>query len=388
MAETPAIAHHCAATFESWLGAKPEVVAWAPGRINVIGGHTDYNDGLAMPAAINRWISVVLSPRMDNRIRVRSLDFDGVYESDRGDLTPPESSWQRFVVGLVEIFEEHVGLPGGFDAVFAGDIPYGAGLSSSAALTVAWMNAFRCWTGCPLDDWSLVRLCQRVEHDYLGVACGLLDQVGSHFSRADHVIEVDFRSMALRHVPAKLPGLSWVVIHTGIRRELSESEFPTRVRECQEGLRAVQAQDSSVRSVRDVELQHLNGDAAWRDRLYHLILENQRVEKAAECFSVGDIAGVGHLMVQTHESLRDHFAVSCPELDSLVEIATDSEICWGARMVGGGFGGCTLNLVRQDASDAFIQRTLALYRERFALEPRGYSFELVGGAQAQKTVRG
>ena len=383
MDEAPAIAHYCAANFESWTGAKPEVVAWAPGRINVIGGHTDYNDGLAMPAAINRWISVVLRPRGDNQIRVRSLDFDGVYESSRGSLAPPDSSWQRFFVGLIEVFEEQLELPGGFDALFAGDIPHGAGLSSSAALTVAWMNAFRCWTDVSLDDWTLVGHCQRVEHEYLGVACGLLDQVGSHFSRPQHVMEVDFHTMNLRHVPAELPGLSWVVFHTGIRRELADSEFPIRVRECQEGLRAVQAMDSTVKSMRDVGLRHLSGDATWSSRLHHLVLENERVKQASECFMRGDVVGLGALVLQTHESLRNLYAVSCPELDALVDIAAENELCWGGRMVGGGFGGCTLNLVQADGSEAFIERTMAVYKERFDLEPRGFCFDLVGGAKAQ-----
>lgn len=368
--------------FASWTGHSPEVVAWAPGRINVIGGHTDYNEGLAMPAAINRWLAVALKPRTDRRIRVRSLDFDGVYEAELGSFRAPVASWERFVVGLVELFSETYGLPGGFEALFVGDVPHGAGLSSSAALTVAWMNALRSWSGVELNDWDLVRMCQRVEHDYLGVGCGLLDQVGSHFSRSQHVMEVDFRSMSLRHVSAELSGLSWVVCHTGVRRELADSEFPARVRECREGLLAVQAADTTVQGMRDVTLDHLTQDAPWARRLRHLVLENERVRRAAECFSTGSVAQLGELVLQTHESLRRDYDVSCPELDALVEVASESELCWGARMVGGGFGGCTLNLVQSDGASAFLDRTLAVYRERFEWEPRGFCFDLVGGAEA------
>ena len=191
------------------------------------------------------------------------------------------------------------------------------------------------------------------DSDYLGVQCGLLDQVGSLLSKPGHVMQVDFRDETIRYVPAQFSNLRWVVLHTGVRRELADSLFPTRVRECAEGLRAVQAHDPRVMSMRDVRLEHLTERRVWTPRLRHLVLENERVQKAAEYFASADVRSLGKLVTQTHMSLRDDYAVSCPELDALVEIAVGDPRCWGARMVGGGFGGCTLNLVQADEPEAF-----------------------------------
>ena len=381
MVDRPAIAERCTQSFADWVGAQPSVVSWAPGRINVIGGHTDYNNGLALPAAINRWIAVALLPREDGLIRVRSLDFDALYESRLDAPTRPQETWQKFVAGVIQVFSEQQGFPSGFDAVFVGDVPCGAGLSSSAALTVAGITAFRSWVGADLDDWSLVRLCQQVEHQHLGVQCGLLDQVASHMARPGHVMQIDFQELSVDQIPVRLPNVSWVVLHSGVRRELSKSAYSDRVRECATGLRSVQAQFGTVSGMRDVRLHHLPEQPVWGRRLRHVVTENRRVAEAAQCVARGDVQSLGQLLGQTHESLREDYEVSCPELDSLVQIAVADPDCWGARMVGGGFGGCTLNLVRSDQTEVFIQRTLEAYQSRFDRTPRSFCFSLVGGAQ-------
>jgi len=380
MGRRPEIAERCVQSLSEWVGHSAQVVCWAPGRINVIGGHTDYNAGLAMPAAIDRWIAVALHPRSDDQIRVRSLDFGGEYVATVGDLGRPHQSWEQFVRGSLDVFCSQYSLPSGFDAVFAGDVPHGAGLSSSAALTVAWMNALQSWCKVDCDAWSLVRLCQRVEHEHLGVQCGLLDQVGSHMAKADHVMLVDFGDLAVEQVPVRLPDVSWVVLHSGVRRELAQSAYSDRVRECAEGLSTVQGEDPSVTGFRDLKLAHLQRDTVWARRLRHVVTENQRVRDAARCMAAGDVEALGALLVQTHQSLRDDYEVTCPELDALVEIAVADDACWGARMVGGGFGGCTLNLVRADQAESFIQRSLMAYRARFDRVPRSFRFSLVGGA--------
>jgi len=202
-------------------------------------------------------------------------------------------------------------------------------------------------------------------------------------AKAGHVMRVDFQDLALEQVPVRLPDVSWVVLHSGVRRELAESGYSDRVRECAEGLAAVQKQDPGVLSMRDVRVSHLDEDAVWSRRLRHVVTENERVAAAAACMAEGDVETLGQLLLKTHDSLRDDYEVSCPQLDALVALAAEDPACWGGRMVGGGFGGCTLNLVRSDDAEGFIQRTLGAYREQYDLAPRSFRFRLVGGSEVQ-----
>ena len=370
----------CAREFSTHMSGVPSMLAWAPGRINLIGGHTDYNEGLALPAAINRWISVAMRPRRDGAIRVRSLDFGGELRGDLSGFGEVSASWQKFVAGSVAVFGARHPLPSGFDAVFAGDVPHGAGLSSSAALSIAWMSLLRGWTGAAIDDLTLTRYAQQVEHDYLGVKCGLLDQIGSLMARPGQVMLTDFQSLEVTPVDVALDEVSWVVLHSGVRRELASSAYQDRVRECADGLAAVRRTHPSVHTMRDVAPSMLTGDDVTARRLRHICSENARVRRAVEAVSAGDAAQLGAILLEAHQSLRDDYEVSCPQLDLLVALAEDHPACFGGRMVGGGFGGCTLNLVRSDQAQAFIQTVLSRYRAQVAEVPRSFTFELVGGA--------
>ena len=380
MAEWPSVARLCAAEFSAHMGGEPTWTSWAPGRINLIGGHTDYNDGLALPAAINRWISVALRPRNDNKIRVRSLDFGGELLGSRDGFGATDASWQRFVAGSVGVFGSHHPLPTGFDAVFTGDVPDGAGLSSSAALTIAWMTLLRAWTGAEIEDIRLTQYAQQVEHKYLGVKCGLLDQIGSLMARSGQVMLVDFRDLKVTPVDVALSDVSWVVLHSGVRRELAGSAYLERVQQCQDGLRAVKKLRPEVVGMRDIEMSMLDGQGIAERRLRHVITENDRVLDAVDAVRSGDAATLGQILSAAHRSLRDDYQVSCPQLDLLVALAEVQPGCFGARMVGGGFGGCTLNLVRTDAAPAFIQAVLGEYRARVSEVPRAFTFDLVAGA--------
>lgn len=346
--------------FRERFGRRPEVVAWAPGRINIIGEHTDYLGGLAMPAAIDRWVAVALAAGPNE---VHSLDLGSTWRGGR-----PTNSWQRYVSGCLSVFQAPT-----VAAVFGGDVPAGAGISSSAALTLAWMNGLRALTGRALDDLDLCRLAQRVEHEHLGVPCGLLDQVASQLSREGHLLVVDFSADAVRYVPAVADGLCWIALHTGVKRELAASAYATRVAECARELEAIRARHPEVRVYRDVTLATATG------RLRHMVAENARVVAAAES---RDGARLGALLLESHASLRDIYEVSCPELDRMVEMAAAQPACLGARLMGGGFGGCTLNLVRVDGASDFVASVLARYRARLPWEARGYRFDLVGGAGA------
>ena len=379
-AEPPEVATLCAREFSTHMSGVPSMLAWAPGRINLIGGHTDYNDGLALPAAINRWISVAMRPRRDGIIRVRSLDFGGELRGDLSGFGEVSASWQKFVAGSVAVFGARHPLPSGFDAVFAGDVPHGAGLSSSAALSIAWMSLLRGWTGAAIDDLTLARYAQQVEHEYLGVKCGLLDQIGSLMARSGQVMLTDFQSLEVTPVDVALRDVSWVVLHSGVRRELASSAYQDRVRECAEGLAEVKRMHPGVQTMREIEPSMLTGDGVTARRLRHVISENDRVQRAVEAVSMGDPTTLGEILSEAHRSLRDDYAVSCLQLDLLVTLAEAHPACFGGRMVGGGFGGCTLNLVHSDQAQDFIQTVLKGYRAQVLEVPRSFTFELVGGA--------
>mgnify|MGYP003949000717 CR=1 FL=1 len=383
MAEQPPVARLCASEFSAHMGGEPTWVSWAPGRINLIGGHTDYNAGLALPAAINRWISVALRPREDGIIRVRSLDFGGEMRGSVAGFGEAGASWQRFVAGSVEVFGSHHPLPSGFDAVFTGDVPDGAGLSSSAALTIAWMTILRAWTGAEVEDIRLTQYAQQVEHEYLGVKCGLLDQIGSLMARPGQLMLVDFQDLEVTPVDVALENVTWVVLHSGVRRELAGSAYLERVQQCQQGLLAIQATHTSVRGMRDIDLSMVDDHSIESRRLRHVITENQRVLEAVDAVQKGDAGALGRVLSSAHRSLRDDYEVSCPQLDLLVDLALAQPACFGGRMVGGGFGGCTLNLVQTEAAPNFIETVLGEYRARVPEVPRAFTFDLVAGASVR-----
>ena len=378
--EPPPVAQACVREFSVHMPGSPTVLAWAPGRINLIGGHTDYNQGFALPAAINRWIAVALRPREDDVVRVRSLDFGGELVGSLSGFETVDASWQKFVAGSLGVFASRHAIPSGFDAVFVGDVPHGAGLSSSAALTVAWMTALRGWTGASIDDLTLTQYAQQVEHQYLGVKCGLLDQIGSLMALPGHVMRVDFHDLQVTPVRVGLKDVSWVVLHSGVRRELATSAYLDRVEECASGLNSLRERYPQVVSMRDVRIDMLSDDSPVMRRLRHVVNENERVLNAVEAVAVGDARALGMILNAAHLSLKDDYEVSCPQLDMLVEIAQSHSECFGARMVGGGFGGCTLNIVQTPKTDQFISSVLTEYRSRVTETPRSFTFELVGGA--------
>jgi len=369
--------------FEVRFGAAPALVAWGPGRVNVIGEHTDYNGGLAMPAAIDREVAVAMRPRADRRVAVWSEDFGQGLDVVWGEVPPAAETWQRFVLGALAVIGEGARPAHGWEGVVAGDVPLGAGLSSSAAMEMALLGGLRRLYAPSLSDPELVRLAQRIEHEHLGVHSGLLDQLASQLSREGHLLVLDFRDLSHRHVPAILDGWSWVVIDSGVRRELARSAYDERVRECASGLAALRARHPEIRHFRDIRPEHLSEvrtGETWPDRLRHVLDENARVRATEAALRRGDVEEVGALLLRSHASLRDRYAVSCPELDLLVELATARTGCAGARMVGGGFGGCTLNLVRTEAAGDFTAAVRSGYGSRAGREAQAWQFAFVGGA--------
>jgi len=369
---------------ESALGRGSDAVGIAPGRINLIGEHTDYIGGLSLPGAIDRHVLVGLVGRDDSTVNIHSLASDERWSFELGPGLDPPAGWQRYMAGAVEVFREHCGLERGFDAAVAGDVPLGAGLSSSAALCVAWMNALRAWTGVELDDRTLVRLAQRVEHVWAGVKCGLLDQMASQLSRPDHLLRIDFRSLEVTQVPNNLRQVDFLVLDTGVRRALAGSAYAERVGQVRAGIDRVTRRD--VMHWRDLHLDDLGRGDVIDDRLRHGITENARVDAAAEAVRSGDAIALGGLFMESHQSLRHDYAVSCAELDSMVALAASEPGCFGARMMGGGFGGCALALVSEGAAEAVWTGVIQGYRRRYPHSARAFRVRLVGGARGHRTT--
>ncbi len=370
------------------FASQPQWVGWGPGRVNIIGEHTDYNQGLAMPSAIDRWVVVALGMRGDERLVVRSEDFEGELDMAlRASLPSTAPSWQRLTRGCVAEFDALHPLRRGVQAAVAGDVPLGAGLSSSAAVEMAWLNALRGATGAAVGALELAAAGQRVENHHLGLASGLLDQVASQMSRAGELMVVDFESLAVRHVPSRLQGWGWLVLDTGVRRELAGSAYRDRVAECARGLHAARCIDPGLAGFRALRPWHLGvleetGRVTSARRLRHLLGENRRVRAMERALAAGDGERAGAILHASHASLRDDYQVSCAELDLLAGICESWKGCAGARMVGGGFGGCVLALLRSSAVAGFAEYAEQAYAVGASEGLRCWSFELVRGAGA------
>ena len=359
------------AAFRSHLGGAPAFAAYAPGRVNLIGDHTDYAGGLALPMTIDRGTHAVVRPRADGVVRVVAEGFgEADWQVGRpvgGDL------WARYVLGTAREVAAAASTAGlGADFYVAGDVPVGAGLSSSASLTVAVALGLAAAWGVELSETEAALLAQRVEHRDAGVQCGVMDQIAVRSGRAGHAVLLDCRSLAHQAVP--LPAdVAVVVVSSGVERSLADSAYNERraaVERAAEVLaeRGVTGADGRpARSLRDAAPADLDAHAdALGDLLpyaRHVVTENARVAEAARALGAGDVAAFGRLMAASHASLRDDYGVSGPELDALVEEARAAGAL-GARLTGAGFGGCTVNLVRQGDVDAFAERVAARYAER------------------------
>lgn len=383
------------ATYGEDVGCGEVMVVRAPGRVNLIGEHTDYNEGFVLPAAIDRDVMIAVRARRDRVVRVRSLNFGETVEFALDDVRyDHDHTWSNYVRGtLLVLGEAGAPLPG-MDMVVMGDVPAGAGLSSSAALEVATAVAARAVAaqaaaGFHLDDRDLALKCQRAENSFVGVNCGIMDQLASALGKARHALFIDCRSYDCEPVP--LPcDYPIVICDTGVRRGLRDSEYNLRRSQCEEAVMLLRGRGMRVRSLRDVSPRELARVETWLPeavsaRAMHVVLENERVLRSVEALRAGRVVEFGRLMVASHASLRDLYEVSCPELDAMVEVALGIPGVAGARMTGAGFGGCTVNLVHEDAVDEFRRTVLARYMRkvnpsRLSFEPQVYVCRAEDGA--------
>ena len=358
----------------------------APGRVNLIGEHTDYNEGFVLPVAIDLGISVALIPTDDGRAELTLAETGETGVFDVGAVGERRGSWLDYVAGMAWALGETGTGPRGFRGLLASDLPQGAGLSSSAAIEVVAAWALSGGDRPPLDPMRLVHVVQRSENGYIGLNNGIMDQFASIFGEPGRALLLDCRSLEHRSVPLPLDEVALVACHSGSPRRLEASAYNERRSQCDAAVAAIAALEPGVRSLRDVTPAMLD---AVRDRLEpvaarragHIVNENERVMDTIAAFEAGDLDEVGRLFYASHASLRDLYEVSSPELDALVEIARATPGVFGARLTGAGFGGCTINLVRRDAVDAFREAVLRDYPARTGLVPRVFAVEASAGAR-------
>ena len=358
--------------FEKVFGTTPSLYVAAPGRVNLIGGHTDYNEGFVLPTAIDRHVVIGALPRDDRIVRLYALDFDESAEFSLDDIRFDEQkSWSNYERGVAWALQQDGYVLPGLDMVITGDVPIGSGLSSSAAVEVAMACTFQVMGQLSLDGVKRALLCQKAENEFVGMRCGIMDQYIISLGKRDHALLIDCRSLEYRLVPIP-QGCSIVVCDTNKRRGLVDSEYNTRRQECEAGARIL-----GVPALRDVTpeefAEHARElDEITRKRCRHIVTEDQRVLDAVQALESGELARFGELISTSHTSLRDDYEVSCAELDALVVAAWHQEGTLGARMTGAGFGGCTVNLVASDAVRVFQRRVVQEYTVATGLVPEIY----------------
>ena len=392
--------------FEQKFGKSPDILVSAPGRVNLIGEHTDYNDGFVLPVAINRKITIAARKRQDQQVVLYSIDFnqtvnfslDKIQRSEGAKPSKSTEFWANYPKGVVHfLLEEGLDLSGA-DIAITGDIPQGAGLSSSAAFEVASAFAFielsesvkmrKCKSEkagksaignqqSAIDRVSLALLCQKAENQFVGVNCGIMDQFISAMGKKDHTLFLDCRSLNFELVPLNLHDTKIVVCNTKLKRELASSEYNKRRKQCERGVELLSEWLGDIKALRDVSVEEFSkyGDRLpeiIRKRCGYVIAENARVIDSVKALKSGELEHFGKLMAESHTGLRDEYEVSCAELDTLVEAAGNVDGVIGARMTGAGFGGCTVNLVKEESIDQFVRTLSTAYEKRFDKQPEFY----------------
>ena len=353
------------ASFQDAFHSSPLLVC-SPGRVNLIGEHTDYNEGFVLPAAIDKAIYLAIGPRPDNSVHLIAHDLKETYTGSLDTLTPTHT-WADYLLGVVAQLRLAGHQPGGFNCVFGGTIPMGAGLSSSAALENGVGFALNELYQLGLDRIALLKISQRAENEFVGAKVGIMDMFASMMGRAGNVIKLDCRSLDYTYAPLRMDGIRIVLCDSRVQHSLVTSEYNTRRAECESGVRFLKTFYPEIHSLRDVTMDMLN--LHLRDtepliyrRCAYVVQENQRLLDGVAALEKNDIDAFGKLMYGSHEGLSHMYEVSCLELDVLVDIARQQPGVLGARMMGGGFGGCTINLVREEALDAFMAQIAKQYK--------------------------
>jgi len=360
------------------------VVVRSPGRVNIIGEHTDYNNGFVLPAAIDKAIYVAVAPRHDEAIKLYSGEFDESFESSLDDLKPTDKGWPNYILGVADQLKKGDYKIRGFNLAVDGDVPIGSGLSSSAALECATAFALNEIFKLGIDRKKLAFIGQKAEHEFAGVRVGIMDQFASIFGRKDHVIKLDCQSLEYEYVPLKLEGYKILLLNTNVKHSLGSSEYNTRRAQCEQGVAWVKEHHPDVNSLRDVTMDMLHKyvepkDALIYRRCKYVVEEKERLLTGCDDLKKGDLESLGKKMFRTHEGLSKEYEVSCAELDFLVDAVRNNPGVVGARMMGGGFGGCTINIVREEAIPALVKEVGQSYQKNMGKELTAYIAEVEEG---------
>jgi galactokinase len=355
------------AAFQKKFGTTCLIVR-SPGRVNLIGEHTDYNDGFVLPAAIDKAAYVAIAKRTDHKVVMYATAFNQDFETSLKEIKTTTLGWPNYILGVIDQIQK-TGLElGGCNLLIDGDIPIGAGLSSSAALECATLFAFNELFGLQFTKIQMAFMAQKAEHDFAGVHCGLMDMFASLFGKKDHVIKLDCRSLEYEYVPLDIKGYKILLLNTNVKHQLSSSEYNTRRIQCEQGITWIQQQEPTVNSLRDATIEMLEKYVLPKDiliynRCKYVVEENSRLISACTDLENDDIEALGKKMFATHEGLKSLYEVSCPELDFLVDQVKEHPAVLGARMMGGGFGGCTINIVKEEAIESLVAMLEPLYEK-------------------------
>tara|TARA_Y100000996_G_scaffold405666_1_gene381081 strand:+ start:8569 stop:9738 length:1170 start_codon:yes stop_codon:yes gene_type:complete len=357
--------------FESRFKDKTYCTAIAPGRINIIGEHTDYNLGLAMPIAIDRWICSIVSIRKDNKIRIYSTNFDEQIFLSIDQLDEQTENWKKYVFGCIQVFINKYNINIGFNILIGGNIPIGFGMSSSASLEVSLLSSLHSACKIHIDYHAVLELSNKVEKEFLGIQSGVLDQYASIFSKKNKPILIDFSSLTHTYVNSNIRGASWLIVNSMVQRVLAESKYNERVNECQLALKVINASNEKnikIYELKKYHLKQLKDYPILYKRIHHIISENNRVMLMKQALENRDLDLIGVILNESHVSLSKDYQVSCVEIDAIIQISRKQKGFYGGRIMGGGFGGCCICLVKNSQKSIFIENLVSEFNQRFSYD--------------------
>lgn len=355
--------------------ASPTIFVESPGRINLIGEHTDYNNGYVLPTAINKKIFFKINKNsLGKTCRIYSETYNSGFSFEIDTIEKSQTGWQNYILGVVHEISKKRELSEGFDCSIKSDLPVGAGISSSAAMECGLASGLNELFQLGLTKMEIATIGKAAENNFVGSNCGIMDQFASVMSKKDHFILLDCLKLTSEYIPADLSSYKILLVNSMVSHNLAEGEYNNRRKECEDALKKIQQEDPGIKTFRDIDFEQLNSfrfllSEKEYNRVLYVLQENERVLKASEALKLGDLSEVGKLMYQSHYGLRDLYEVSCKELDFLVNFSEGKEYIYGSRMMGGGFGGCTINIIEEAKIPLFTEEVSAVYNAAFHLVP-------------------
>lgn len=373
------------AIFHQQFGPEVPQVYTSPGRINLIGEHTDYNGSFVFPGAIDKGMVAAIRLNGTDKVRAYAVDLDEHAEFGLDEADLPQAGWTKYLFGVCREIIKKGNRMAGFDTAFSGDVPLGAGMSSSAALESTYAYALNEMLYLGIDKFELARIGQRTEHNYVGVKCGIMDQFASIFGKKGHLMRLDTKTMDFEYFPFDPKGYTLVLLDTVVKHELASSAYNKRRASCENAAATIAKRHPQVKFLRDATMEMLNevkGEISEEDymRAQYVIEETQRVRDVSEALQRGDYETVGQKMYETHHGMSKLYEVSCEELDFLNDVAREHGVT-GSRVMGGGFGGCTINLVKDELHDSFVDDAKKRFNNKYGHEPKVYEVVISDGAR-------